>query len=165
MDHQQLRTLVFEKTGIKVDSNDPIFALVALNETVLAEAVEQHVALIDDATARLDALLRQFPGGATLPAAAHLAPASQRLDWRLLAGAAAVALASALLVLGGQALFGHGTPVPAAIPTAPTPASASTATLTPEQSALLQTGEKFNRVLKRLDEPTRAKLQAEMRKP
>jgi hypothetical protein len=160
MDHQQLRTLVFEKTGIKVDSNDPIFALVALNETVLAEAVDRHIALIDDATARLDALLRQLPGGAALPAA-MLTPASQRLDWRLLAGAAAVALASALLVLGGQALFGRpNTPAPAAAPL-PAPVAA----LTAEQSALLQTGEKFNRVLKRLDEPTRTKLQAEMRKP
>jgi hypothetical protein len=161
MDHQQLRTLVFEKTGIKVDSNDPIFALVALNETVLAEAVEQHVALIDDATARLDALLRQLPGAAALPTAAPLPPASQRLDWRLLAGAGAVALTSALLVIGGQALFGRPNPPAPAATTPPAPV----ATLTPEQSALLQTGEKFNRVLKRLDEPTRAKLQAEMRKP
>jgi hypothetical protein len=160
MDHQKLRTLVFEKTGIKVDSNDPIFALVALNETVLAEAVDRHVAQIDDASARLDALLRQLPGGTTLPVAAPASPAS-RPDWRLLAGAAAVALASALIVLGGQALFGHANP-PA---TTAVPPPAPGAVLTPEQNALLQTGEKFNRVLKRLDEPTRSKLLAEMRKP
>ena len=52
MDQQKLRTLVFEKTGVKIDVDDPVFALVALNEAVLAEAVERHVALLDDATAR-----------------------------------------------------------------------------------------------------------------
>ena len=53
MDQQKLRTLVFEKTGVKIDIDDPIFALVALNEAVLSEAVERHVALLDDATADL----------------------------------------------------------------------------------------------------------------
>ena len=53
MDQQKLRTLVFEKTGVRIDIDDPIFALVALNEAVLAEAVERHVALLDDATADL----------------------------------------------------------------------------------------------------------------
>src|SRR5829696_607843 len=53
MDQHKLRTLVFEKTGVKIDVDDPIFALVALNEAVLAEAVERHVALLDDATADL----------------------------------------------------------------------------------------------------------------
>lgn len=32
MDQQKLRTLVFEKTGVKIDVDDPVFALVALNE-------------------------------------------------------------------------------------------------------------------------------------
>jgi len=161
MDHHKLRTLVFEKTGIKVDSNDPIFALVALNETVLAESVGKHVALMDEASARFDLLARQLQAGGVLPTAAPVSPASH-LDWRLLAGATAVALASALLVLAGQALFGHGNSTTAA---AAVPAPAPMAALTPEQNALLQTGEKFNRALKRLDEPTRAKIQAEMRKP
>ena len=53
MDQQKLRTLVFEKTGVKIDVDDPVFALVALNEAVLAEAVERHVALLDDATREL----------------------------------------------------------------------------------------------------------------
>jgi hypothetical protein len=161
MDHHKLRTLVFEKTGIKVDSNDPIFALVALNETVLAESIDKHVALIDEASARFDLLARKLQAGGVLPTAAPLPSASSHLDWRLLAGAAAVALASALLVLGGQALFGHPSNTVAAAVPPPAPIAA----LTPEQNALLQTGEKFNRVLQRLDEPTRAKLQAEMGKP
>ena len=53
MDQNKLRNLVFEKTGVKVDSDDPIFALVALNETVLAEAVGRHIALLDEATREL----------------------------------------------------------------------------------------------------------------
>ena len=53
MDLNLLRTAVFEKTGIKVDTQDPIFALVALHETVLADSVAQQLNLIDDATARL----------------------------------------------------------------------------------------------------------------
>ena len=53
MDLNLLRTAVFEKTGIKIDTQDPIFALVALHETVLAESVAHQLNLIDDATARL----------------------------------------------------------------------------------------------------------------
>ena len=41
IDQQKLRSLVFDKTGVKIDIDDPIFALVALNEAVLAEAVER----------------------------------------------------------------------------------------------------------------------------
>ena len=116
MDQQKLRNLVFEKTGVKVDSDDPIFALVALNEVVLAEAVGRHVALIDAATQELALQARALaagagalPPGALPPAAADRAlsvpPGLPRHDVRLLAGAAAVALFSALLVLAGQALF------------------------------------------------------------
>lgn len=53
MDLNLLRTAVFEKTGIKVDTEDPIFALVALHETVLAESVAHQLNAIDEATARL----------------------------------------------------------------------------------------------------------------
>ena len=53
MDLNLLRTAVFEKTGIKVDTQDPIFALVALHETVLADSVAHQLNLIDDATTRL----------------------------------------------------------------------------------------------------------------
>lgn len=53
MDQQKLRTLVFEKTGVKIDIDDPVFALVALNEAVLEETVQRHVALIDAASLEL----------------------------------------------------------------------------------------------------------------
>ncbi|MYM99049.1 hypothetical protein GTP90_34915, partial [Rugamonas sp. FT81W] len=53
MDQHKLRSLVFEKTGVKIDIDDPVFALVALNEAVLAETVERHIALIDAASQEL----------------------------------------------------------------------------------------------------------------
>ncbi|MRW87697.1 hypothetical protein GJ698_26860, partial [Pseudoduganella sp. FT26W] len=53
MDQQKLRSLVFEKTGVKIDIDDPVFALVALNEAVLEDAVQRHVALIDAASREL----------------------------------------------------------------------------------------------------------------
>jgi len=62
MDQHKLRSLVFEKTGVKVDIDDPIFALVALNEAVLAEAVERHVALIDAASHELATHARAAAG-------------------------------------------------------------------------------------------------------
>lgn len=50
MDQQKLRTLVFEKTGIKIDATDPVFALVALNESVLEETLQRHLALLREHT-------------------------------------------------------------------------------------------------------------------
>ncbi|MBV8635199.1 MAG: hypothetical protein JO002_11955 [Burkholderiaceae bacterium] len=46
MDLNSLRIQVFEKTGIKIDTSDPVFALVALNEAVLSECVERHIATL-----------------------------------------------------------------------------------------------------------------------
>lgn len=37
MDLHQLQMAIFEKTGIRLDSSDPVFALVALNEIVVAD--------------------------------------------------------------------------------------------------------------------------------
>lgn len=53
MDQHKLRTLVFEKTGVKIDIDDPVFALVALNEAVLEDAVQRHVALMDSTSREL----------------------------------------------------------------------------------------------------------------
>jgi hypothetical protein len=131
MDQQKLRNLVFEKTGVKLDSNDPIFALVALNETVLAEAVERHVALLDEATHQLAAQVRLLQDAAALIRHTHadgaretasddqlLHPPSHpalrsggapAIDKRLIAGACVIALISALLsallTVGLQWLF------------------------------------------------------------
>ncbi|MGK5078682.1 hypothetical protein [Janthinobacterium sp. HLX7-2] len=117
MDQHKLRTHVFDKTGIRIDVDDPIFALVALNEAVLADTVERQLALLDAATQALAAQARAAGGLPPLPAdpvasapdagATAAAPAvwfSPR-EWRLLGAAAVVSLACALLVLGGAALL------------------------------------------------------------
>lgn len=62
MDYQKLRTLVFEKTGIKVDTTDPVFALVALNESILEETLQRHLTLIQASIAQ---------GNRTLPPTAN----------------------------------------------------------------------------------------------
>jgi hypothetical protein len=172
MDRQALRGLVFEKTGIKVDTDDPIFALVALNEAVLAETVERHVALIE-AAAR--ALAEQASSGGAervvatpIPPAAS-APYSTRADapgispiaaqaqgmlrmspreQRLLGAAAGIAVLSAVLVLTGQALF-----------------SPRASALTPQQAEALHRGEKLARAVQKLDAGGRAVIAAEMQKP
>ncbi len=117
MDRHALRSHVFDKTGIKVDVDDPIFALVALNEAVLADTVERQLALLDAATQALAAQARATGGLPAQPAPAppqpQPAPAPSPAgaarftprEWRLLAAAAIVSLACALLVLGGAALL------------------------------------------------------------
>ena len=136
MDQHKLRNLVFEKTGVKVDSDDPIFALVALNEVVLAEAVGRHVALIDAATQELALQARACSAG----------PAPAARDRRLLACAAGIAVVSALAVLGGAALL-------------------AAPGLTQQQSTAIRNGEKLAKVVQTLDQKTRALIQAAMQKP
>ncbi|MRX08574.1 hypothetical protein GJ697_12060 [Pseudoduganella sp. FT25W] len=70
MDQQKLRSLVFEKTGVKIDIDDPVFALVALNEAVLEDAVQRHVALIDAASQEL-AQQARLAGGVAAQAPSH----------------------------------------------------------------------------------------------
>ncbi|RJG15266.1 hypothetical protein [Massilia cavernae] len=170
MDQQKLRNLVFEKTGVRIDVDDPVFALVALNEAVLAEAVERHVALLDDATRELagqvealqdgghvarpaadrplPALLKQTAGGAPSPS-----PAEKRM--MMVAGGAAVL--GALLVLLGQALFFRPVPVPAPV--------AIAKELTPEQAKAIADGDKMAKAIEKLDQKSRRLIQAEMQKP
>ena len=117
MDRHTLRSHVFDKTGIKIDVDDPIFALVALNEAVLADTVGRQLALLDAATLALAAQARATGGLLPEPAAAIPGPVPQApvpvpspagftpREWRLLGAAALVSLASALLVLGGAALL------------------------------------------------------------
>ena len=103
MDQLKLRSLVFEKTGVKVDVDDPIFALVALNEAVLAEAVERHVALIDAASQELAAQARAAGG----LAAAEERPARSAGAGRSAGKAAEDELAE---------VFGEDSPAPDAAP-------------------------------------------------
>ena len=163
MDQQNLRMLVFEKTGVKIDIDDPMFALVALNDAVLAEAVERHVALLDDATADLadqaqamrdnGSICRFAQGAAAAPAAPASAPAERRI--MLIAGASAVLCA--LLVLGGQALLFRPAPV--------APPTIVARELTQEQAQAIRNGEKMARIVQNLDPKTRNAIQAEMQKP
>ncbi|MBA5639028.1 hypothetical protein H3H37_18375 [Duganella sp. LX20W] len=200
MDQHKLRSLVFEKTGVRIDVDDPIFALVALNEAVLEETVERHVALIEAASRDLAQHARAAGGlteAAALPAVAAPAaaggPASSSAaagasmaadaspmplaaqapspvstadaptagafsprEWRLLGAAAAVSMLSALLVLGGQALFFKPVPPPAPIVQAKS--------LTAEQLLAIQNGEKLAKAVQKLDPKARNLVQAEMQK-
>jgi hypothetical protein len=154
MDQQKLRTLVFEKTGVRIDVDDPVFALVALNEAVLAEAVERHVALLDDATRELAGQLRD--GGFSPRAAERQAPPPlnpKRGEKRMMAIAGGAALLGALLVLLGQAVLFKPAPVVQA------------RELSEEQASAIRNGEKLAKIVQKLDARTRDKIQAEMQKP
>ena len=123
VDQHKLRSHVFERTGIRIDTDDPIFALVALNEAVLAETVERQLAVLDAATQALAAqacaagglppLAAPMPLPITPNTQAPQAPLTAGpawftpREWRLLGAAAIVSLACALLVLGGAALLWH----------------------------------------------------------
>ena len=151
MDQQKLRSLVFERTGVKIDIDDPVFAVVALNEAVLEEAVERHVALIEEATA---ALIAQA-GGKPRPTPAKAAVPNR--EQRAMLVAAGAAVLGALLVLAGQALFFKTAPPPAPIVQAKE--------LTLEQLTAIRNGEKLARIVQKLDPKTRNAIQAEMQKP
>jgi hypothetical protein len=171
MDQQKLRSLVFEKTGVKIDVDDPIFALVALNEAVLAEAVERHVALLDAATAELAAQVGTLQEGGARPrvqaeriVAPPLAKAIPTVseaplppEWKSAAIAGAAALLGAILVLAGQALWFKPAPIPAPVLQAKE--------LTLEQTDALRKGEKLARAVEKLDQKTRTMIQAELQKP
>jgi hypothetical protein len=155
MDQQKLRTLVFEKTGVRIDVDDPVFALVALNEAVLEETVERHVALLREANDTLAAQVAALQGRAA-PAAPRLeskAPPSS--GQRPLALAAGSALLAAVLVLAGQAALRPAAPAPVL----------HAQDLTAEQSAALRHGEKLAKIVEKLDRKTRALIAAEMQKP
>jgi hypothetical protein len=176
MDQHKLRTLVFEKTGVKIDVDDPVFALVALNEAVLAEAVERHVALLREANAELAAQVAALQGRpvpappvasdhASAHASAHSsAHSSAHIPARPPAGAtgaaaiaAGAAVLGALLVLAGQALLFKPAPAPAPVVQA--------RELSPVQSAAVKNAEKLERAVEKLDRKTRAMIDAEMQKP
>lgn len=157
MDQQKLRTLVFEKTGVKIDVDDPIFALVALNEAVLEETVERNVARLDEACANLadqaQSLATGRPPTRPVPGAAQ----QKTSDRRMMAVAAGAAAFGAVLVLLGQALLFRPAPVPPPVVVAKE--------LTGEQALALQQAEKLNRIISKLDTRTRNTIQAEMNKP
>jgi hypothetical protein len=159
MDQQKLRTLVFEKTGVKIDVDDPVFALVALNEAVLAEAVERHVALLDEATGVLADQVAALQSGGHIERPVKPMPKppvadAERRTMMIAGGAAAL---GALLVLLGQAAFFRPAPVPAPIVQA--------RELTAEQTKAIADGEKLARAVEKLDAKNRKLIQSEMQKP
>jgi hypothetical protein len=164
MDQLKLRTLVFEKTGVKVDVDDPIFALVALNEAVLEEAVERHLERIEAASLELAQHARNAGGLPAPPTPTAAGPArpiatqggmfSPR-ELRLLIGAGAVAVLTALLMLAGQAMLAKPAAAPILLP----------APLTASQMAAIAAGEKLERILPKLDAKTRSAVEAELNKP
>lgn len=77
LDHKRLRLRVFEKTGIKIDNDDPIFALVALNEAVLEETYGRHAALIEEATRKLKAQAKKLEQAGALYETAHFGQTAQ----------------------------------------------------------------------------------------
>ena len=157
MDQQKLRTLVFEKTGVRIDVDDPVFALVALNEAVLAEAVERHVALLDNATRELAGRLHDgglgYHAGTLAPQPA--ARASSQREKRIIVIAGAAAVLGALLVLMGQALFFKPAPAPVI----------QASELSEAQSAALRNAGKLEKIVQKLDAKTRNAIQADMQKP
>jgi hypothetical protein len=177
MDLNKLRSQVFEKTGIKIDTNDPLFALVALNEAVLSECVTPQLDNLQGATEqlkeqtqhlieagdRVKRLLLQM--GQTvddpLPVPTMKAESGTlektTLPWCSIGTAAAISsLSSALLVLGGQVALGYPH-VPAPMPVSP---AMTTSTLTPEQALLIQNGEKYAKMWPKLDAKTQEKIKA-----
>jgi hypothetical protein len=188
MDQQKLRSLVFEKTGVKIDIDDPIFALVALNEAVLEEAVGRHIAAIDAASLELTRHARQAGGLPPVPEVARKAvvldatnepsavpaspgyvptppgpvrpiatqsPAITPRELRLLGAAAGIAILSALIVVGAQAVFAKPPPAPVI---------EQAKALTPEQTLALRNAEKLTKAIEKLDPKVRNQLQAELQK-
>jgi hypothetical protein len=154
MDQQKLRNLVFEKTGVRIDIDDPIFALVALNEAVLEEAVERHVALLDGATQKLARKLAQDQDQDQKQNQESMPAWSTPRDMRLIALGVAMAILAALLVLAGQMLFFK--PAPESMIEVPK--------LTPGQVAALNNGEKLSQAVQKLDQKTRDLIELEMQK-
>lgn len=129
MDQHKLRTLVFEKTGVKIDIDDPVFALVALNEAVLEDAVQRHVALMDSTSRELVRHARAAGGlAADTPAARRkgtvLDATNEALEHEGAAQAAAQSATSSATAPASGQPAGHAPA--AASPSSPVaPASAS----------------------------------------
>jgi hypothetical protein len=164
MDRAKLRSQVFEKTGIKLDVDDPIFALVALNEAVLEETVERHLERIEAASAELAQHARSAGGlppdspppplapvvPLSVPGRRPVAPSHESFsprELRLLGAALLVALLTASVMLVGQSLF-HSAPA-----------------LTPAQQAAIARAEKLDKVLPTLDPKARSAVEEALAQP
>ncbi|TFW20726.1 hypothetical protein [Duganella callida] len=191
MDQHKLRTLVFEKTGVRIDVDDPVFALVALNEAVLEDAVERHIAAIDAASQALAQQVRQAgglsgatdghparpaldasnetpapaehpPGYVPTPPAGPVRPIATQAP-RFNPREIRLLLAAAGISLLSALIVLGGQ----AAFRRPAPAAApviAPAALTPEQTLALQNAAKLEKAIQKLDPKARAQLQAELQK-
>ncbi|MBA5606916.1 hypothetical protein H3H36_16285 [Duganella sp. FT3S] len=192
MDQHKLRSLVFDKTGVRIDVDDPIFALVALNEAVLEETVARHVALIDAASRELARQARAaggLPEAVAPPAAANTATATVATASDTAAEAAqmpvaapAATSASAETTVGGFSprewrLLGAAAAVSVLSallvlvgqalffkPVPPPAPIVQAKSLTAEQLLAIQNGEKLAKAVQKLDPKARNLVQAEMQK-
>jgi hypothetical protein len=176
MDTARLRSHVFEQTGIRIDTSDPVFALVALNDAVLAEGVERQRAIIDEVAERIagqaDELLeagerykRQVQRGGVREGGADTGAVvgGRQQVIQLAAMGAATALLTALLTVIGLNVFGKAPPAPIVMQAAG--GTGEPAALTAEQILAMQNGEKFVKVLSKLDAKTQAHVLELMRQP
>jgi hypothetical protein len=182
MDQQKLRSLVFEKTGVKIDIDDPVFALVALNEAVLEDAVQRHVALIDAASQELAQQARlagglaptpaiprsthdasnetaagQPPGYVPTPSSGPVRPIATQAPAVTLRELRLLGAAAGIAVLSALIVLGGQAAFHNAAP-------ASTPALTAEQRQALQNADKLAKALQQLDPKIRAQLPAELQK-
>ena len=182
MDQHKLRTLVFEKTGIKVDTTDPVFAVVALNEAVLEEYVERHVTAMNALSNKLDGQTRHLieageryrklhgiEESAKLPHAVQVAAAEQDIASEQNA-APGFSSKKILVLMSGVAalsitltLLAQWTLTPPVRP--PIQAVQAAPTLSAKQVTMIRNGEKYAKLWPKLDAETQAKIQALMQQP
>jgi hypothetical protein len=179
MDQHKLRTLVFEKTGVKIDVDDPVFALVALNEAVLEDAVERHIAAIDSATRELVERAREAGGLAPQPghglrhdasnelaADAALAPDARTYEpapagpVRAIATQAPAMSRRELRLLAAAA----GIALLSALVVLGGQAAFSRPGLTPAQTQALHDAEQLQQAIDQLDPKLRAEVRAQLQK-
>lgn len=182
MDTTKLRTHVFEKTGIRIDTTDPVFALVALNDAVLADGVERQRIAVDtmiesiirqsdtllEAGERYKRTVQRSSARSDEPAAEQTseqvkssksAASTLRRTFFWSASVLVTALLTAALTLCGL-FFARQWMSPAPAPTAPARAPAP---MTAEQTLNMQNGEKFSKILPQLDAVTQARILELMR--
>ncbi len=193
MDQQKLRSLVFEKTGIKIDTSDPVFAVVAMNEALLEEAVQRHLLVLEQSSKailqQLQALRAQAAGepvpaahddiwensiaGAASAATPASTPPASNMPEASVPPSAATAPSSVQAPFQAQLRLAAMTAlmtVALMLPTlgmfAPKASAPATApALTPQQETQLKQFDKLQKLLPSLDAKSRAQIEAELKKP
>lgn len=71
MDTRKLQQLLFEETGQRIDCNDPVFAVVALNQLVLSEKATELVGELESASGKVNMQIGQLLAASKELNAAH----------------------------------------------------------------------------------------------